>query len=157
MAAASRTDRRANRREKGQSMVEFALVLPLFLIVMFIIADFGVGFSRWLVIVNSAREGARIGTVGTDLSDVQQRTVSTSNGLLTLSDVDVNYQDFDGNGYPADQGDAVIVNAEYDYNLITPLGSFLNLAFGSISLSSCADMRLELDVSGADGLGGPGC
>jgi hypothetical protein len=157
MAAASRAANSANRKEKGQSMVEFALVLPLFLIVMFIIADFGVGFSRWLVITNAAREGARLGTVGTELSEVQDRTAATSNGLLQLSDVTVNYQDFDGNGYPADSGDAVVVATEYDYDMITPLGAFLDLAFGSITLSSCSDMRLETDVAGADSLGGPGC
>ena len=37
-----------------------------------------------------------------------------------------------------------------------PLGKFLDLTFGSITLSSCADMRLELDVDGAVG-GGSGC
>ncbi|MEX0801405.1 MAG: TadE/TadG family type IV pilus assembly protein [Dehalococcoidia bacterium] len=149
--------KRSNRKEKGQSMVEFALVLPLFLVVMFIIADFGVGFSRWLVITNAAREGARMGTVGAAAAEVQDRTAATSNGLLTVSDITVNYQDFNGNGYPADLGDAVVVSTEYDYDLITPLGRFLNIAFGGITLSSCSDMRLELKIDDADGLGGPGC
>lgn len=135
-------------------MVEFALVLPLFLIVMFIIADFGVGFSRWLIITNATREGARLGTVGATVPEVQQRTASTSNGLLDAGGVDVTYQDFDNDG--VGQGDAVTVNADYEYNMITPLGKFLDLAFGSITLSSCADMRLELDAEGAVG-GGSGC
>jgi len=135
-------------------MVEFALVLPLFLVVMFIIADFGVGFSRWLVITNATREGAREGTVGASALEVQQRTASTSNGLLDTADVVVSYQDFDNDG--VGQGDAVAVNTDYEYNLITPLGKLLNLTFGSITLSSCSDMRLELDAEGAVG-GGSGC
>ena len=135
-------------------MVEFALVLPLFLVVMFIIADFGVGFSRWLVLTNSTREGAREGTVGASVAEIQQRTASTSNGLLDPGVVVVAYQDFDGNG--VGQGDAVTVSADYEYNLITPLGKFLDLAFGSITLSSCSDMRLELEPQGAAG-GGSGC
>lgn len=135
-------------------MVEFALVLPLFLVVMFIIADFGVGFSRWLVLTNSTREGAREGTVGASITEIQQRTASTSNGLLDAGDVVVTYQDFENDG--VGQGDAVAVSADYEYNLITPLGKFLHLAFGSITLSSCSDMRLELDAEGAVG-GGSGC
>ena len=130
-------------------MVEFALVLPLFLVVMFIIADFGVGFSRWLVITNATREGARLGTVGTPMQEVKERTASTSNGLLDSGDVAVSYQDFENDG--VGPGDAVVVSTDYEYNLITPLGKFLDLAFGSITLSSCSDMRLELDVEGASG------
>ncbi len=148
------TGRRRHRKEKGQSMVEFALVLPLFLIVMFIIADFGVGFSRWLVLTNSTREGAREGTVGASVAEIQDRTASTSNGLLDAGDVVVTYEDFASDG--VGQGDAVAVSADYEYNLITPLGRILNLTFGSITLSSCTDMRLELEPDGAVG-GGSGC
>lgn len=136
-----------SRREKGQSIVEFALVLPLFLIVMFIIADFGVGFSRWLVITNAAREGARFGTVGESAADIRGRTSATSSGLLDPSDIDVGYSDFDGDG--VGPGDAVVVNASYEYTLITPLGRFLDLAFGSLTLSACSDMRIEQEVDGA--------
>ncbi len=135
-------------------MVEFALVLPLFLVVMFIIADFGVGFSRWLVLTNSTREGAREGTVGTPVAEIQARTAATSNGLLDPGDVVVTYEDFDGDG--VGQGDAVAVSADYEYNLITPLGRLLDLAFGSITLSSCTDMRLELEPESASS-GGSGC
>jgi Flp pilus assembly protein TadG len=135
-------------------MVEFALVLPLFLIVMFIIADFGVGFSRWLVLTNSTREGAREGTIGASVTDIKDRTVRTSGGLLSPGDVLVSYEDFDGDG--VGPGDAVTVSADYEYHLITPLGRFLNLTFGSITLSSCTDMRIELEPDGASG-GGSGC
>ena len=139
-------------------MVEFALVLPLFLIVMFIIADFGVGFSRWIVITNATREGARLGVVGTAPAEIQSRTAATSNGLLDAGDIVVNYQNFGGDpADPAEAGDAVVVSADYHYNMITPLGSFLSLTFGSITLSSCSDMRLELAVDDPAIVGGPGC
>jgi len=49
--------------ERGQSLVEFALVLmPLFLILLGII-QFGFVFNSYVTLTNSAREGARIGTV----------------------------------------------------------------------------------------------
>jgi Flp pilus assembly protein TadG len=49
--------------ERGQSLVEFALVLtPLFLILLGII-QFGFVFNTYVTITNAAREGARVGTV----------------------------------------------------------------------------------------------
>jgi Flp pilus assembly protein TadG len=49
--------------EKGQSLVEFALVLmPLFVIVLAII-QFGFIFNAYVTITNATREGARNGTV----------------------------------------------------------------------------------------------
>ncbi len=47
-------------------MVEFALLLPLFLIVIFIAVDFGVGLSRYIVITNATVQ--RVINRGTDPS-----------------------------------------------------------------------------------------
>jgi len=143
-------------------MVEFALLLPIFLMVIFIIVDFGVGISRWVIVTNATREGARLGAVCVDgsdcdpLPDIPIRVASTSSGLLDPIDVDVYYLDKDGNGNVGDRGDSVVVESDYEYGLITPLSAFLSLAFDSIDFHSCTDMRLELGVSGAGG-GGPGC
>jgi hypothetical protein len=129
-------------------MVEFALVLPLFLIVMFIIVDFGVGFSRWLVVTNAAREGARLGTVGATALEIKDRVSSTSAGLLDPDDdVTVGYMDFDGDGVGL--GDAVVVNAEYEYGLITPIGQLFESLAGALILRSCSDMRIEQEVTSA--------
>jgi hypothetical protein len=144
------------RRQRGQSMVEFALLLPIFLVVLFLIIDFGVGVSRWVVITNSTREGARIGAVGATTAEIADKVSTTSNGLLAPSDVNVYYLDTDGNGDVGDRGDSVVVESSYDYGLITPLQVFLGLAFDSITLNTCTDMRLELAVSAATG-GGSGC
>ena len=49
--------------DRGQSLVEFALVLvPLFLILLGII-QFGFIFNSYVTITNASREGARTGTV----------------------------------------------------------------------------------------------
>lgn len=137
-------------------MVEFALLLPIFLVVIFIIVDFGVGISRWVILTNSTREGARLGAVGASTAEISVKVASTSNGLLDPADVTVYYLDKDGNGSPGDRGDSVVVESDYQYGLITPLSAILNLAFDSIDFHSCTDMRLELPVSGAGGAG-PGC
>ena len=145
------------RGERGQSMVEFALLLPIFLVVIFIIIDFGVGISRWVILTNSTREGARLGAVGASTLDIADKVASTSNGLLDPADVTVYYLDGpDGNTDIGDRGDSVVVESDYEYGLITPLNFFLGLAFDSINFHSCTDMRLELPVSGAGGVG-PGC
>ena len=135
------------RRERGQAMVEFALLLPIFLIVLFLIVDFGVGISRWVIVTNSTREGARIGAVGASVAEIEGRVASNSNGLLDATVVDVYYLDGpDANPDRGDRGDAVVVESNYKYTLITPLQVFLSLAFDSIDFHSCTDMRLELPV-----------
>ena len=59
-AAASDRDRSADR---GQSLVEFALVMmPLMLILLGII-QFGFVFNSYVTITNATREGARVGTI----------------------------------------------------------------------------------------------
>ncbi len=136
-------------------MVEFALLLPIFLIVLFLIIDFGVGISRWVIVTNSTREGARIGAVGASTPDIQDRVVLTSNGLLDTTDVDVRYVG-DGDG-SVDRGESVVVESTYEYGLITPLGAFLSIAFDTLNFHSCTDMRLELPISGAVDSGGDLC
>ena len=149
------TPKPSKRRQTGQAMVEFALLLPIFLVVIFIIVDFGVGISRWVILTNSTREGARLGAVGAITADITNKVASTSNGLLDPADVTVYYLDKDGDG-DIERGESVVVETNYQYELITPLQAFLGLGFGSIDFHSCTDMRLELGVSGAGG-GGPGC
>lgn len=47
------------KSEKGQAMVEFALVLPLLLLLLFGIIDFGWIFANQLLANNAVREAAR--------------------------------------------------------------------------------------------------
>ena len=67
--------RKMNRREKGQSMVEFAFVLPLFLLLVMGIIDFGWLFYNYISVENSARNAARIACV-----EYMDCNVASSNG-----------------------------------------------------------------------------
>jgi Flp pilus assembly protein TadG len=49
--------------ERGAALLELALVLPLLLVVIAGIVDFGLAFQRFEVVNNAAREGARLGTL----------------------------------------------------------------------------------------------
>jgi Flp pilus assembly protein TadG len=51
------------RNTKGQSLVEFALILPMMLVVMFMITEFGRALFQFNVLSQAAREGARVAVV----------------------------------------------------------------------------------------------
>lgn len=51
------------RSKKGQVIVEFALIFPLLLILIFGIIEFGLLLYNKAVITNASREGARFGIV----------------------------------------------------------------------------------------------
>ena len=62
------------RSEAGAELVEFALVLPIMLLVVAGIIDFGLLLQRQLVVTNAAREGARIAILPNyGAADVQAR------------------------------------------------------------------------------------
>ena len=61
-----RTPRSLMRRvagEGGSQLVEFAMVLPIILMILAAIAEFGVLFRTNAVVANAAREGARIAVI----------------------------------------------------------------------------------------------
>jgi Flp pilus assembly protein TadG len=54
-----RSSKARSKSENGSAMVEMALVLPILLLVLFGITEFGLVFVRYQVILSSAQEGAR--------------------------------------------------------------------------------------------------
>ncbi len=55
---------RRRLEDRGQALTEFALVLPILLLVMFGIIDFGWALQAWLSTENAARHAARFASVG---------------------------------------------------------------------------------------------
>lgn len=68
--AALRLSRRS-RSERGAVLVEAAVALPLLLLVVMGIVDFGRLFQRYEVLTNAAREGARVAVLPVGYSDAQ--------------------------------------------------------------------------------------
>ncbi len=147
---------RGSRQARAQSMVEFALVVPIFLLLVFAIVDFGMGFHAYLTVTNSAREGARLGAVHPPLtvpsspcygkSSLDQcivdRVRETADSL-DQSKLGVTVTNSGGAS-----GTSVVVSVDYDYTLVTPLDNFLGMISGdtvgpTLSFLSSADMRLE--------------
>ncbi len=109
MIRRSRADRRAGRRRsRGQALVEFALLAPVFFLVLFAIIEAGRFMFYYEVLNNATREGARYAIVNganslvcptgpaapgsipcdTDGGDVEQRVRDAAFGALGLG-VDV--------------------------------------------------------------------
>jgi Flp pilus assembly protein TadG len=129
---------------RGQSLVEFALILPVFLLIVFAIVDFGLAFDASIGISNAAREGARSGTTKPTAAAITAR-VRTVAGRLNDSrlTVTITCKTSAGAACPgglagATAGSSVVVRVAYNYPLLTPV------AFGTIiPLSSTAEMRVE--------------
>ena len=73
-------------REDGQAFVEFAIVLPILVLLVFGITQFGLAFHNYLAITDAARVGARAAAVKrtagacTAARTAIQNTVSTASG-----------------------------------------------------------------------------
>jgi len=67
----NRTNRRTIdfRSERGQSLTEFALALPIFALLLFAVIQFGIVFNNYLTLTDAARAGARKAAVGRQLID----------------------------------------------------------------------------------------
>ncbi len=125
------SDKRRNadlnrRRESGQGLVEFGLVLPALLLTLMGIADFGRLFAVYSNLFNAAREGARYGVVNP--KNVAGITVAARTKITLIggdeADIFVHYDS--GPGTPlkdfsaATIGDRVIVTVNADVDMITP-------------------------------------
>lgn len=81
----TRRTRRSIRDERGQSLVEFALVLPVLCLLIFGILEFGVAFNNYLTLTDSVRVGARKAAVsrasGDPCGDVRAAITANRGGL----------------------------------------------------------------------------
>jgi len=136
----------ARRRRGGQSLVEFAVVLPVFLLILAGIFDFGLGLYSQMTVINAAREGARLGVVDPgNVSAIDARVQAMTAGLdqsqltTTVSCLRPSGSSFVACSSPQWQsGDAVVVKVVYDYKMLWPL------ALGNhLDLSSTVQMRIE--------------
>lgn len=125
-------------RSRGQALVEFALIIPLFLLIMVALFDLGRAVFAYNTLTNAAREGARLAIVNQDLASIVARAKSQT-AMVELDDpsVNVGYWRMKDDGTPdlADPCNLVanaclaIVKFEATYRPITPLIS--NILFGS--------------------------
>lgn len=73
------------RKQKGQSLVEFALVIPFFLFIVFAIIYAGMLFHDYSTLSNIARSAAREAAIvtGTDYDNIKTFYLNQSRNMLT--------------------------------------------------------------------------
>jgi Flp pilus assembly protein TadG len=138
--------------EKGSEVIEFALVLPLLLVVFAGIVDFGFIFQRYEVVVNAAREGVRVASLPAyTLTEVQNRVNTYLDAGLgagtstnaTVSMVGGTVTPTVGPPYPAR---TVTVALADSYWMLGPLATLVGAGpgdYGTITLTAIATMRVQ--------------
>ncbi|HEX6966778.1 MAG TPA: TadE/TadG family type IV pilus assembly protein [Gemmatimonadaceae bacterium] len=132
--------------ERGAAMVEFAIVLPLLLLLVFGIIDFGRALYTLNNLTSAVREGGRYAAANVD----DPTTTAAIDAVKAKVTADVIA--FGGNPqdptvtvvpdapYPATQSITVSI-VDYPFTPLTPLASMIGL--GSITMSPSAVFRWE--------------
>jgi len=143
--------KRGLKSERGAELVEFALVLPVLLLVVLGIVDFGFLFQRMQVMTNAAREGARIAVLqGYASADVEARAkafVQTGGVPITGTNPAVNVTNVTiptGAGGPTMSGKRVVVTYTHQYLFIGPIAGWFGGSFTSAPVRGIAIMRNEV-------------
>ncbi len=132
-------DRRKIQDERGQTMVEFALVVPILLVLLVAIVEVGISFNHYLTLTDATRAGARKAAVSRFTGDrgaaAKAAVISAASGLdpATLEPrVSVTSTDW------TQGGSDVSVTASYPYSI-----DVLGVVVKSGSITSTTTERLE--------------
>jgi Flp pilus assembly protein TadG len=113
-------------RDRGAAAVEFALVLPLLLLILFAIIDFGRALNAQITLTQAAREGVRLAAEGYPDGTVEARAQAAAPELNGVN-VTVTAACAPGAGPAADAQ----VNVTYSFSFVTPIGAIAGLFDGS--------------------------
>jgi len=107
--------RLSGRQESGSDLVEFAVLLPVFAVVLFGIVQYGLLFGAYITIRNASAAGARqaiISTNAVQIRDVARASVGPllNPGSLTVTPTPTNMNGRSG----------TIVSVSYPFKLIIP-------------------------------------
>jgi len=107
-------------KEKGQSLTEVALVLPVLLFILAGVLDLGRIYYVQVALSDAAGEGAVYAAIRpNDATGIKARAQAASGGLVQIDLADVVINPSDPSSLAA--GDPVTVIVEYDFTLATPL------------------------------------
>lgn len=150
------------RGQRGQGLVEFAVIFPIFAFFLFAVIDGGLLMSRYNNVTNSAKEGARLGAVGANQSAIVDRVKQQMHGILD-SGLSTSCADMTnpakskvvcvewitgpppGNIVAGQTGSTVRVKVKYTNKFLTPIINWLG---GNWTITECAVQRLERPISG---------
>ncbi len=125
------------KNQKGQALVEFTIVLPILMLLIMGIFQFGMMLNAYITIGNAAREGARAGIIGSSDAEIQNLIISTSPSLEP--------ENLAASIIPSEtnriSGGTLTVNVTYNYKLTVPIIS--SLFNNVIVLNGQTSMRVE--------------
>lgn len=153
-------------RSRGQSFVEFAVVLPVILLLTMTALDFGRVYLGWINLQNMARAAANYAAnnptawLTNDTATILKYTNQVINDaaasncqLNPVTPAAPTFSDTNGNGITTDIGDHVTVGLTCSFQVITPIIS--NVLGGTVNLSSAAVFPVKNGLTGLGG--GTGC
>ena len=123
------------RNERGQTLTEFAIVLPILALLLFGVIQFGIAFNNYITLTDAVRAGARKGAVGRHLANPPAAVdQSVRNAATDLKSPDL--QITVNSSWT--QGSDVTVTATYPYSI-----NLLGVVVKSGRLSSSTTERVE--------------
>lgn len=136
---------RRKRGENGAAAVEFALIMPVLLMLLFGIIDFGYMINRGSMVNNAARDAVRVAaSQGTELE--VKATANAALSEVTAATVTVTCRKPDNTACSTSfdagkvSGGTAIVKITYEHKALSPIGMFFP---GGFSLQRKAEMRIE--------------
>ena len=137
MRLLERIKRHREGREEGATLVEFALLAPVFFMVVFGVVDAAMAFRTWVSVQHGAEMGARFAVTGKDTctggsTRTQCITLAARNGINTLNSymsatITVDAYTYASNyatkvtNSAGQQCDAVEITVSYAYVPMTPI------------------------------------
>jgi Flp pilus assembly protein TadG len=119
------------RHERAQALVEFALILPVLVLILMGIIDLGRGIYAYSVVASAAREGAHYGILHPgDTTGISNQAKANTAGL------DPGQVTVTSSCAPCEHGGKVQVTVRYTFQPVTGL-------FPSLTLSSQSTMTIE--------------
>jgi Flp pilus assembly protein TadG len=139
--------RRRRDTRRGQTLVEFALILPVFLLLLMGIFDFGRAVYAYNTVANAARQAVRLAIVDQEPAKIQDLAAKQAASLgIDPSAVTIRFVNPDlSTGQPCNQtpvlnGCLVEVTVPYTYTAATPI---IGNIVGPISISATSRLPVE--------------
>jgi Flp pilus assembly pilin Flp len=126
-----------HQEEKGQAMVELALIMPVIILMLMGMFEFGRMFNAYFTVAHAAREGARAAAVGASDTNIVIR-VRESAPTLMPANLQVKITPLHA---LRQRGSAVQVEVRYSISIITPVISAISP--NPILLKGVTIMRME--------------
>jgi Flp pilus assembly protein TadG len=105
------------RSEKGQSLVEVAIAMPMLILILAGILDLGRAYFTYVALTDAAAEGAAYAAINPSQTiQIVERAVDSSNGLVTLEPAMITVQ-----SPSLTAGSPITVSVAYDYDILTPI------------------------------------